>query len=212
MSSLDEPCYQTYLGDLLAGHRAPCVALVQRLLAESIGLRDLYLNLYQRSLYDVGDLWERNQISVAVEHLATSITEGLLNLSYPQLFAAPRRGRRAVVSCVVNEYHQLGAKMVADLMELHGWDTDFLGANTPHDALIDLLHHRHPDVLALSMSIYFNLPALLELLLKIRLVFPELPIWVGGQAFRHGGREAVGNFPHVSCITSLDDLERRLTT
>jgi MerR family transcriptional regulator, light-induced transcriptional regulator len=209
---ITEDLYQTYLGHLLAGRRNACAQIVQRLLDQDVEIRDLYSDLYRRSLYDVGTLWECNKVSLAVEHLATSITEGLLNLSYPKLFAAPRRNRRAVVACVVNEYHQLGAKMVADLMELHGWDTDFVGANTPHDVLIDFVAERKPHVLALSISIYDNLPDLLALLRKIRFALPGLEIWTGGQAFLHGGKDQVEAFPNVVCLDGLADLERRLAS
>ncbi len=77
----------------------------------------------RRALYDVGELWEQGKISVAGEHLATAISEGLLHLSYPRLFAAPRSGRLAVVAASVGERHQFGARMVADMFELHGWRT-----------------------------------------------------------------------------------------
>ena len=65
------------------------------------------------------------------EHLATAISESLLNLTYPRLFAQPRNGKSAVVTCVSNEYHQIGGKMVADIFELNGWRGHFLGANMP---------------------------------------------------------------------------------
>ena len=92
-----------------------------------------YNNLFQKSLYRVGELWESNRISVAKEHLATAITEGLLNLVYPKLFEPEqyRKGRTILISCTANEFHQIGGKMVADVCELNGWDSHFLGANTP---------------------------------------------------------------------------------
>ncbi len=94
-------------------------------------LKSLYMDLFQRSLYAVGELWELNKISVAREHLATAITESLLNLVYPRLFENTPTGKKVVVSCAANELHQIGGKIVADFFELNGWESHFLGANTP---------------------------------------------------------------------------------
>ena len=126
-----EVAYRGYLDGLLTSNRQQCRMHFEQWLEATDDLRTLYEDLVRRSLYKVGDLWERGQISVATEHLATAISEGLLNLTYPRLFARPRLGKSAVVTCVANEYHQIGGKMVADLFELNGWRGYFLGANTP---------------------------------------------------------------------------------
>ena len=124
---IEERLYQDYLKALLAGKRKQCRDMVQGLLDANIELKTLFTNLFQRSMYEVGELWENNRITVANEHLATSITESLLNLTYPVLFAADRSGKKAVISCSANEFHQVGGKMVADIFELNGWDGHFLG-------------------------------------------------------------------------------------
>ena len=66
--------YQTYLTHLLKGERQACTQMVQRLLDSGLNLETLYVNLFQKSLYQVGELWELNEISVAREHLATALT------------------------------------------------------------------------------------------------------------------------------------------
>jgi hypothetical protein len=56
-----------------------------------VQVKSLYKDLFQKSLYRVGEVWEFNRISVAREHLATAITEGFLNLIYPMLFGLEQR-------------------------------------------------------------------------------------------------------------------------
>ncbi len=199
--------YRRYLDGLLNNDRQQCRASFEQWLASEAGLRAIYEDLVQRSLYEVGDLWERGRISVATEHLATAITESLLNLVYPRLFALPRLGRSAVVACVANEHHQIGGKMVADLFELNGWRGYFLGANTPVRDVMALLEEKRPDVVALSVSVAFSLDTLLGAAAEIRAAFPALPILVGGQAFRWGGRERVERLPGALCLSSLGELE-----
>jgi len=206
-----EEVYRTYLRGLLAHDHQTCRASFLQWLEADAGLRSTYEDLVRRSLYEVGDLWERGRISVATEHLATAISESLLNLTYPRLFAQPRNGKSAVVTCVPNEYHQIGGKMVADLFELNGWRGYFLGANCPVGDVIKLVAAKRPEVVALSAATSFNLAKVVSAATEIRAAFPDVAILVGGQAFRWGGRERVERLPGVRCLTSLGELEAWIT-
>lgn len=199
--------YRRYLAALLSGNRADARVCFEHWLAATPDLRTLYEDLVMRSLYDVGELWEHGKISVATEHLATAISESLLNLTYPQLFTRPRVNRSAVIACVANEYHQIGGKMVADLFELHGWRGYFLGANTPLADAHSLIAEKRPDVVALSVASSLNLPRLIAAATELRQAFPTVPILTGGQAFRWGGREEVARLPAVRCLAGLGELE-----
>ncbi len=207
---MDEKLYRGYFEALLRGDRSHCNAVVERLLDENTVIRDIYVQLFQRSLYQVGELWETNKISVATEHLATAITEGLLSLVYPKLFAMEHTDKKAIVSCAVNEYHQIGGKMVADIFELNGWNSQFLGANTPLDDLLQFIQDEKPDVLALSLSLYSNLPRLLKTTNAIRGNYLNLDIVFGGQAFRWGGQGKMLEILRTQYIPSLHDLEKDL--
>jgi methanogenic corrinoid protein MtbC1 len=113
---ITEKLYRNYLASLLAGEHRPCHTVVTGLLERGVEIKDLYLGLFQRSLYELGEMWERRKISVAVEHMASAITESLLTLVYPAIFSAEHSDKSVVISCVANEYHQIGGKMVADLV------------------------------------------------------------------------------------------------
>src|SRR6186713_3119892 len=98
--ALDETAYEGYLAALLRGDRAECARLVQNLVSAGADLRGLYLDVFQRALYAVGELWERQKISVAVEHLATAITERMLTLVQPHVFARRGPGKGSIlVAC-----------------------------------------------------------------------------------------------------------------
>ena len=209
---ITEQTYNTYLTALVNGKRKTCHDIVVELLGLDVDMKDLYVHLFQRALYQVGELWENNKISVATEHIATAITEGLLTLVYPKIFEADHSGKKAVIACVPNEFHQIGAKMVADTFELNGWDGHFVGANTPSIELIKLIQDNDPDVIALSLSIYFNLPGFEKMVTDIRKTFPETPIWAGGQAFRWGGLDVLNKFPNTLFVDSLHTLEQKINT
>lgn len=199
--------YAGFFAALVEGNRQQCRAIFEAWLAEGIDVRVLYQERIQRALYRIGELWEQGRVSVATEHLASAIAEGLLNLVTPQLLAMPKNGMSVVVSCTANEYHQIGARMVADLFEMNGWRSYFLGANVPVADVIALIRTKQPDLIALSLAIYFNLGTLLGALRLIRENFAAIPVLVGGHAFDEGGREQVESIEGVHLIASLQDLE-----
>ena len=204
---LDKQRCEQYLTALLMGDRQQCMDIVLALRETDIKAEKLYTELFQRSLYQVGDLWEQNRISVAVEHLATAITENLISIIYPEILKnRVPLNRKAVISCSINEYHQVGARMVADIMESYGWDCWFLGANTPIEDLLTLIQDKNPDLLGLSVSIYFNMLPLKNMIDQIRAHYPQLDIFVGGQAFRWGSVDFFKSIQKLAYIPSLEDL------
>lgn len=203
--------YGTYLTRLLKGDRQGCARTVQQLLNQGVSIKELYAGLFQKSLYEVGRMWELNQISVAREHLVTAITEGLLNLVYPRLFenmaSDVQENKKVIISCAANEFHQVGGKMVADIFELNGWDSLFLGANTPVDQMLAYIQEESPDLLGLSVSVYFNMPALKTGIEAVRADFKDLDILVGGQAFNWGGTDMIRQYRATQYVSSLDELQ-----
>ncbi len=209
-SDLLESASSRFATYLLAGDRHGCRSVVEELLARNTPVLSLYQDVYQTALYHVGELWEQNRISVAREHICTSIVESLLSLTFPLICNSAPIGKRVVVACTINELHQLGARMVADILEMHGWDTHFLGVNTPVTSLIHLLKELHPHLLCLSLSTQMNFPGLLDTIRQVRGACPALPIAVGGQAFRWGGSEQLEAFDKVQLVASLAQLEEMI--
>ncbi|MBN1196676.1 MAG: cobalamin-dependent protein [Candidatus Aminicenantes bacterium] len=200
---IEEAVYKQYFEALVSGDRSRCAGTVSQLIDRNITTETIYTDLFQKSLYRIGELWEQSRVSVAVEHLATAITEQLLSQTYPRLLADRRpNNRRAVISCSVNEYHQVGARMVSDIMESRGWDVWFLGANTPVTDLLEMIQEKKPDVVGLSISIYFNMAPLVRTIDAVRTNFSDLDIIVGGQAFRWGGAELIKPFSGTHVISN----------
>ena len=205
---ITDQVYQDYFALLLKGERMACSRIVQTLMDQNIQIQALYMDLFQKSLYAVGELWEFNKISVAKEHLVTAITEGLLNLIYPRLFEKElqKQNKKVVISCAANEFHQIGGKMAADIFELNGWDSHFLGANTPIQHMLEYIQDVKPDLLGFSVSVYFNLPSLKTGLDAVRSEFKNLDILVGGQAFNRGGKNLLKQYSGTHYVQSLNEL------
>ena len=195
--SLVQFTHTEFLSALLLGNRSKCSELARNYLNNGVSIEVLYENIIKKALYEVGELWEYNKISVATEHLASAIVERILNEVYIKIISGDKINKTVIVSCVENEFHQIGIKMISDVFEMNGWNAYFLGANTPTSELVSFSKTIKPDVIAISLSIYFHLPILEKMIPVIRKEFPELPILVGGQAFRYGGQEILLKYENV---------------
>jgi len=195
--SLVQNTHKEFLDLLISGNRAMCSDFAQKYVNDNVSIQGLYENIIKKALYDVGELWEYNKISVATEHLASAIVEAILNEFYPKIILKEKIDKTVIVACVENEFHQIGIKMISDIFEMNGWHAHFLGANTPTQELIAFTKIIKPDMLAISLSIYFHLPILENMIQMIRTDFPDLPILVGGQAFRHGGQNILLKYENV---------------
>ena len=203
-----ESQYQDYFNFLITSRKDACAEIVKAELARQTPIKEIYTGLFQRSMVEIGSLWEQNRISVATEHMATAITERLLHLLYPTLLQSSPTDRKAIIACCADEYHQLGAKITADFFEGNGWDTIFLGANTPKNDLICMIDQQRPDLIGLSLSISHNLPMMIAAIEAVLHDFPNLDILIGGQAFSHGGAEHCLITPQVTHVDSLNTLEQ----
>lgn len=174
-----------YLDALLVGERHRASQLVLDAVEEGTSVKEIYLNVFQPCQREIGRLWQRNEVSVAEEHYVTAATQLIMSQLYPRIFSARKTGRRLVATCVGGELHEIGVRMVADFFEMEGWDTYYLGANTPTDSVLETLESRQPDLLGISATITFNLDGVIDLVRKVRSadIGDGLHILVGGRPF-----------------------------
>ena len=149
---------------------------------------------------------------MATEHLASAIVEAILNELYFKVISKKKINKTVIVACVEKEFHQIGIKMVSDVFEMNGWNTHFLGANTPTTELISFAKTIKPDILAVSLSLYFHLPILENMIQMIRKDFPDLLILVGGQAFRNGGQDVLLKYNNVIYQPDLNSTDLFIKT
>lgn len=209
-SCIEDSVYRPYMAALLAGKRDLCADVVQSLMARGTGIQDVYVGLLQRSMYEVGERWENEQMTVASEHLATAISEHMLRLILSLASTERKKNKSIVIACVADELHQLGARLVADFCHIRGWDSHFHGVNTSIPELLQIIETRRPTLLGFSLSLPANLASLIRTIDAVNSPYPELPIVVGGQAFRWIGMEAMQAYPNTTCIASLDEFAQKL--
>ncbi len=174
-----------YIEALLRGQRNVASQRILRSVKEGTPIKEIYLHVFQRAQYEIGRLWMTNQVSVAQEHYCTAATQLIMSQLYPYIFATEKIGRRLIATCVGGELHEIGVRMVADFFELAGWDTYYLGANTPAFTILEALAEHHPDVLGISVTMTFHISLVKDLIARVREAGNGSPpkILVGGYPF-----------------------------
>jgi methanogenic corrinoid protein MtbC1 len=174
-----------HLAALLAGSRRDALdLLIEEGLWLNLPIRSLYLGILEPALDEIGRLWQAGRISVPQSCLAAEICKAALAQLHPHLPCEGNNGKLVVVACVEGELHDIGAYMVADFLEMAGFDVRFLGANIPTISLIGLVEEQPPHLLALSATTEASLPVLRRTVAAVREVGQgRVPVAVGGQVF-----------------------------
>ena len=184
---------QAYLRALLDTDLGLARRVLDDAVAGGMAVDDVYLQVLQPTLYEIGRLWSHAHISVAQEHLATAATQSAMARLAESLSDGPRRVRAgsAVVACVSDELHAVGGRMVADFLEADGWRVVFLGQLTPGHDLSVLVSEQGAQLVALSAALPERVPEVAEVCATLRGLDPAPFVLVGGQAFGGSAERAL---------------------
>jgi methanogenic corrinoid protein MtbC1/predicted transcriptional regulator len=139
-----------YLGAITSGNEEQALTLVNTFLAHHIPLEQIYTEVFEWAMHEIGKGYEQGEISIAEEHLASAITERMI-VRVGQFYMPMVKGsHRALIGCVAGNYHTLGIRMLADGLREYGWDILFLGANVPLDSFISTITQARPHLVLIS--------------------------------------------------------------
>ena len=141
-----------YLEAVLAGKRDEAHRLIIEQARANRSVTELYEQILLPAQVETGRMWHRGEISVADEHFATAITQAVLGELRPYFPQPEPRSATVVAAAVSGDFHDVGLRMVADCLEMDGWQILYLGANMPATDIVEFLGQHPADLLALSVS------------------------------------------------------------
>ncbi|MBX0328280.1 cobalamin-dependent protein [Oscillochloris sp. ZM17-4] len=181
-----QPYFARYLQALLTPDMQAALLAAEEYIQSPEQIITWWECVIQPAMYEVGHLWAQGEISVGQEHLATAITQRVMAHFYPQILDMPRMKGRVVVAASPGELHEIGARVVSDLLELYGWDAYYTGASASADSILALLAQTKASFLCISTTLPTSLSAVEQLIAKVRSagLSPTPQILVGGQAYQ----------------------------
>lgn len=168
------------------------------------------------TLRDVGLLWQHHRISVAKEHYATAVIQNIIGMLYPYLFTENNEASHSLLAvCAGKELHEIGMRIIADVFEMEGFDTTFLGSNIPVDVILGEMKETPPSLLAISSTTAASLEDTKKLIDAVRDddSFDQLKIMVGGYQFLHADnlwKEVGADFTASSAKDALKKAKNEL--
>ncbi len=161
------------------------------------GLAETFEQVLRPVLVEIGERWVAAAFSIAQEHEITELTREIVAELSNRHAAAGYREPVVLATCVVDELHDLGLRMLCGILRQRGVRLHYLGADVSAPYLVEAVHLRRPHIVLLSVSLAEHLPALRESLLAISTepFGDRRPLVVGGgRGIGHhaGDREALG--------------------
>jgi MerR family transcriptional regulator, light-induced transcriptional regulator len=128
------------------------------------------------------ELWERGELSVAEEHIATEISIRMLALQREaQRVAAARRDHRVMLGAPAGELHVIGLHMLGNLLRGAGYGVVMLGADVPPESLAAAARRHRPDVVCLTTTMPDVADRLLVTVEEVQHAWPAAGFVVGGR-------------------------------
>jgi DNA-binding transcriptional MerR regulator len=132
---------------LLAFDEPRAQAIIDSLLAAAT-LDTVLSKVLVPYLHDLGEGWERGEVSIAQEHFASSVLRGrLLGLARGWDRGL---GPRVLLACAPGEQHDLGLICFGLVLRERGWRIGYLGADTPIDSVASAALAFAPGFVVLS--------------------------------------------------------------
>lgn len=177
----------TYLLAILEGDRRRASRLILQAADEGQSAPDLYFKVLQPAQEELGRMWLLGEINVAEEHFATATTRLVMSQLHARAVCGPANGKTLVAAAVAGNQHDLGIQVLADLFEIEGWRVIQLGANVPAEDLAQAVDFYEADLVALSVSLATQLPALEQAVAAVRASQrgAAVKILVGGAGMSH---------------------------
>lgn len=199
LTEVDEYAANRIIGQAFAVHR----------------VEDVCLSLLTPTLYAVGDMWTRSEVSTAVEHFASAIIRARLESLYRNA-AGDDSGPLVLIGCGPGELHELGALMLALFLRRSGLHVAYLGQNVESEGLITMVAATRPAAVLLSATLQVHVDMLRDVGRRLNKLGAAHTLLVfGGQVFTQNpelAHDMPGEFLNLDAYEAAREMRRRLST
>jgi MerR family transcriptional regulator, light-induced transcriptional regulator len=173
---------RAYAAALLAGDEVAAEMVIREAMDADVSTPQIDDEMITPALWLVGELWERGEISIAEEHIATEITLRVLALQREaQRVARARSEHKVMLATPVGELHVVALRMAANLLRGAGYEIVMLGADVPEDALSVTARRIEADVVCMSSTLLGRTEHLMSCIDRVRRECRTVGFVIGGR-------------------------------
>lgn len=170
------------------------------------------IELLQKGLAHIGELWYNDKASVQQEHFASALALRRIN----SLLAAappPTRNGRVLIGCPPHEDHTFPPLMLTLMLKYRGWNVLYLGANVPLARFKSTIESTAPHLIILTAQTLHTAATLATIAFDIK--DENVPLAFGGGVFNKIPElktRIPGHFLGNDFHAALEFAERALTS
>lgn len=188
--------------------------IIHKIDNKEIDVIDLYCKVIMPLLNNMECDLEDKNICKWKEQVKGSIIRTVIECLYPYVIMKKEESNYskkgvAVVMCPPEEYYDIEARIMSDFLTILGYESVFVGANTPYKDFYDAISYVNPELVLISVSNYYNVVSTKKIIddLKNR-VDGELKIVVFGLAFDEDEKlyKNVGADYQIKCYEELKGI------
>jgi methanogenic corrinoid protein MtbC1/DNA-binding XRE family transcriptional regulator len=180
----DDPFVKKFVDLVLETKADEAENLIMEKLRKRTDIVKVYMKILQPSLYYIGSLWENGKIDVSEEHYFSQVVQNIMARAMSN--ANGINGEPVFIGLSVSgEEHNIGIRMISDVLAAHGWKTLYLGDNLPTNSVLRAIKDHEADVLGISATMPAHVKNVTELIQAVRNESRLKPvrIAVGGYVF-----------------------------
>ena len=157
------------------------------------GMVQFYDNLLKPVMYDIGQKWAEGKLDVATEHVCANMANTLIKtIDERRLFRTANRRQKkkgTIFICTPNgEHHNLACNIIESVLLSNGYRVYNASPSLPAESVINSLNSILVDAILISITLLENIETARNLIKKIRIKFPYLPVLVGGIALNESDK------------------------
>lgn len=209
--------YEELFGFLKLQDKENALNLCMKVLEEgSINIIDLYNDILAPVLNNIVDEYDEDETLIWKEHVRSGIIRTIIENAYPYVIKEQKRQMKkdkgnVIVMCPRFEDHEIGARMATDFFTIAGYNSIFIGGNTPEQTMLKAIEDLKPKYISMSVTNYYNLIAAKKTIDLIKMKFQQdIKFLVGGYAFssQSGYYKDIGADMLVNSYQDILDLEQ----
>ena len=151
MTELTDKERDMFITNLVEGKGEDAKEIAKSLHGGGMRLTEIITDLFIPTLYRLGTMWEKEEITVAQEHYSTGIISSLTE--FLSEVEPSKRDKRHVALFMTpgDEEHTLSLRFVSQFFKEAGWRIIFLGRSIPLWDLKQVIEQGEVDLVALSV-------------------------------------------------------------
>lgn len=169
---------------------------------------DFFDKILKPVMYDIGEHWSTNKISIATEHVASNIAQTLVKIIMDRVSGSANK--KKILICVpLGEEHHLGCDVLETYLSIKGFKIYNMGTSLPTESIMSFIEYNRPDIIFISITLQDNISAGQRLVKKIKEEY-KIPILIGGYAMQS---EKMPKFDGKVVVNStLEELPKIIRT